>query len=48
MVGASFAMSIAPMEENQPLISYIAHIAHLLPLISLATIISEQRDSVES
>ena len=47
MVGAYFAMSIASMEENQPLILYIAHTVCLLLLTSLALAISKLRDSVE-
>ena len=48
MVGASFAMSFAPMEDNRPLILYIAYIARLLPLVSVALVVLELKDSVES
>ena len=48
MVGASLAMSVAPMEGNRPLILYIEYIACLLQLTSLALVVLELRDSVES
>ena len=47
MVSTSFAMSTALIEECQPLVLHNLYIACLLPLISLASVILEQSNSVE-